>query len=61
MTPMDGFVTIDIIKSDKNLKDIPVIILTAGPLTPERMSGCDNKIVKDYILKPFTLMSFVIV
>lgn len=54
MKPMDGWETLEIIKSDENLKDIPVSMLTVIPLTPEIMRTKDIENIENYIVKPFS-------
>jgi len=52
MPEMDGFGVIDELKSMDNLKDIPVIFLTAKSETEDVVRGFEKGGV-DYILKPF--------
>jgi CheY-like chemotaxis protein len=51
MEPMDGWQTLKQIKKDPDTKNIPVLMITAKPLTYEeaRVFGMD---IEDYVLKP---------
>jgi len=55
---MDGLSATRIIKSDENLKQIPIVALTALAMTDDREkaleAGCD-----DYITKPFRLKNLL--
>ncbi|KUG20212.1 MAG: response regulator [Methanomicrobiaceae archaeon] len=53
MEPMDGWETLEHIKSNPRTKDIPVLMLTAKPLTPEEANEY-GVYIADYILKPTT-------
>jgi len=53
MEPMDGWETLELIKSDPKTRDIPVMMLTAKPLTPEEAQEY-GIYIEDYILKPTT-------
>ena len=54
MKPIDGWETLEIIKNDENLKDIPVSMLTVITLTPEIMRTKDIENIENYIIKPFS-------
>lgn len=54
MRPMDGWETLELIKKDENLKDIPVSMLTVIALTPEIMRKRDIENIENYIVKPFS-------
>lgn len=53
MEPMDGWETLLAIKQDPNLKDIPVMMLTAKQITPYEAEAY-TIYIEDYILKPIT-------
>ncbi|MCB1190226.1 MAG: response regulator [Leptospiraceae bacterium] len=53
MPIMDGDQAIEIIKADKNLKDIPIIVLTASTTKTEKQGDFFAK-VDAILLKPFT-------
>ncbi|MDI9633681.1 MAG: response regulator [Methanolinea sp.] len=53
MEPMDGWETLMRIKNDPNLKDIPVMMLTAKQLTPSEAQEY-GIYIEDYIMKPIT-------
>lgn len=54
MVPMDGWQTLEKIKSNENLKKIPVSMLTVVPLLAETMENKDIDKIENYITKPFT-------
>ena len=54
MKPMNGWETLENIKKDENLKNIPVSMLTLVPLTPETMGKESIENIENYITKPFT-------
>jgi len=53
MEPMDGWETLLAIKQDPDLKDIPVMMLTAKQITPYEAEAY-TIYIEDYILKPVT-------
>jgi len=53
MEPMDGWETLMHIKNRQNLKDIPVMMLTAKQLTPSEAQEY-GIYIEDYIMKPIT-------
>jgi two-component system, OmpR family, response regulator len=53
MEPMDGWETLENIKGNPVTKDVPVLMLTAKPLTPEEANEY-GVYIEDYILKPTT-------
>lgn len=53
MEPMDGWETLEKIKADPETRNIPVLMLTAKPLTPEEANRY-GAYIEDYILKPTT-------
>ena len=53
MEPMDGWETLENIKSNSATKDIPVMMLTAKQLTPEEAQEYGTYI-EDYVMKPTT-------
>jgi CheY-like chemotaxis protein len=53
MEPMDGWETLEHIKSSTETKDIPVLMLTAKQLTPDEAQEYGTYI-EDYVLKPIT-------
>jgi CheY-like chemotaxis protein len=53
MEPMDGWETLEHIKSSPETKDIPVLMLTAKQLTPDEAQEYGTYI-EDYVLKPIT-------
>lgn len=54
MKPMDGWKTLDIIKSNRETRDIPISMLTVVPLTLETMRDKDIDRIENYIVKPFS-------
>ena len=50
----DGFAVLHELKAQANLRDIPVIILTAWNSTPDKLRGFDLGAV-DYITKPYEI------
>lgn len=53
MEPMDGWETLMRIKNDRELKDIPVMMLTAKQLTPNEAQEY-GIYIEDYVMKPIT-------
>ena len=53
MEPMDGWETLEKIKTSPATRNIPVLMLTAKPLTPEEANQY-GVYIEDYILKPTT-------
>ncbi|MDI6718379.1 MAG: response regulator [Methanomicrobiales archaeon] len=53
MEPMDGWETLERIKSNPNCHDIPVLMLTAKQLTPDEAQEY-GPYIEDYVLKPIT-------
>lgn len=53
MEPMDGWETLEQIKADPEINKIPVLMLTAKPLTPDEADRY-GPFIEDYILKPTT-------
>jgi two-component system OmpR family response regulator len=53
MEPMDGWETLENVKGNPGTKNIPVLMLTAKPLTPEEAREY-GVFIEDYILKPTT-------
>ncbi len=53
MEPMDGWETLEKIKTNPETRNIPVLMLTAKPLTPEEANQY-GIYIEDYILKPTT-------
>ena len=53
MEPMDGWETLGKIKTGPATRDIPILMLTAKPLTPEEANEY-GAYIEDYILKPTT-------
>ena len=53
MPKLDGWETLKKLKDDENLKDIPVSMLTALPLTPEDTRDKPIDKIENYIVKPF--------
>ncbi|HEC76966.1 MAG TPA: response regulator [Thermoplasmatales archaeon] len=54
MPKMDGWETLQKLKADDELKDIPVSMLTALPLTPDDTKDKPIDKIENYIVKPFT-------
>ncbi|RLF47082.1 MAG: hypothetical protein DRN29_03440 [Thermoplasmata archaeon] len=53
MPKLDGWETLKKLKEDEELKDIPVSMLTALPLTPEDTKNKPIDKIENYIVKPF--------
>ena len=53
MEPMDGWETLEHIKNTPDIKDIPVLMLTAKQLTSEDTQKY-GMYIEDYVLKPIT-------
>ncbi|HDR74311.1 MAG TPA: response regulator [Methanoculleus sp.] len=53
MEPMDGWETLERIKTNPEIKDIPVMMLTAKQLTPDEAQEY-GVYLEDYIMKPTT-------
>lgn len=53
MEPMDGWETLENIKSNPDTKEIPVMMLTAKQLTPEEAQEY-YAYIEDYVMKPTT-------
>ena len=53
MEPMDGWETLENIKSNNNTREIPVMMLTAKQLTPEEAQEY-GAYIEDYVMKPTT-------
>jgi len=54
MPKMDGWETLRRLKRDEELKNIPIAMLTALPLTPEDTYDKPIDYIENYIVKPFT-------
>jgi CheY-like chemotaxis protein len=54
MPGMDGWKTLQEIKKNKELRKIPVAMLTAKTLNPEVLDRKEMDLLVDYISKPFT-------
>ncbi|RLG39276.1 MAG: two-component system response regulator [Candidatus Alkanophagales archaeon] len=59
MPGMDGWETLRQIRKDERLKDVPVAMLTAVPLTTETLRREEIEGLVDYIVKPFTRESLL--
>jgi CheY-like chemotaxis protein len=57
MPRMDGRETLEAIKSDDQLKSIPVVILTTSGATPDILSSYQHR-ANAYVTKPFGLDEF---
>jgi two-component system, OmpR family, response regulator len=53
MEPMDGWETLENIKTNPDTRDIPVMMLTAKQLTPEEAQEY-GAYIEDYVMKPTT-------
>lgn len=53
MEPMDGWETLERIKSEPRTRDIPVMMLTAKQLTPDEAQEY-GVFIEDYVMKPTT-------
>jgi two-component system, OmpR family, response regulator len=53
MEPMDGWETLEKVKGNPETRNVPVLMLTAKPLTPEEANEY-GVYIEDYILKPTT-------
>jgi len=53
MPKLDGWETLRKLKEDENLKDVPISMLTALPLTPEDTKSKPIDKIENYIVKPF--------
>lgn len=58
MPEMDGFEVLDSIRKDPDLKDIPVVMLTAKSQDEDILRGYNEK-VSSYMTKPFNLDELV--
>ena len=54
MPYLDGWETLELIRREKHLKDVPVSMLTAKKITPEIIKENDVGELVNYIEKPFT-------
>ncbi len=54
MPDLDGWEVFQQMKADENLKNIPVIVITAKAQTIDRVLGLHIAKVDDYISKPFS-------
>jgi len=54
MPKMDGWETLKKMKEDRELRNIPVSMLTALPLTPDDTHDKPIDLIENYIVKPFT-------
>lgn len=54
MPDLDGWEVFQQMKADENLKDTPVIVITAKAQTIDRVLGLHIAKVDDYISKPFS-------
>lgn len=59
MPGLNGWETLDLIRKQDGLKDVPVAMLTAKSLTPETAERDDIEELVDYIQKPFTKDSLI--
>ncbi len=59
MPKMDGWETLKKIKEDEELKNIPVSMLTALPLTPDDTRNKPVDKIENYIVKPFTKVTLI--
>lgn len=59
MVPMDGWQTLEKLKSNEKLKKIPVSMLTLVPLTPGIIKKKDMEKIENYITKPFTINKLI--
>lgn len=50
----DGFSFVRALRSEPDVRGLPVLIVTAGPTPEERLSAVDSG-VDDYLLKPFSM------
>lgn len=53
MEPIDGWETLERIRMQKNTRNVPIIMLTAKPLTPSEAQEY-GIFIEDYLLKPTT-------
>ena len=58
MPKMDGFTTCQILKSNENTKDIPIIMVTAKGSREDIAKAARAK-ANSYIMKPFNLIKLV--
>ncbi len=54
MPEMDGWETLNEIKKDKKLKDVPVAMFTVKPLTSNVLRREEIEKIVDYVTKPFS-------
>ncbi|RLG57985.1 MAG: two-component system response regulator [Candidatus Hydrothermarchaeota archaeon] len=54
MPEMDGWETLNKIKEDEELKDIPVAMFTVKPLTSNVLRREEIEKIVDYVTKPFS-------
>lgn len=59
MPDMDGWEVYQQMKADKNLQDIPVIVITAKAQNIDKVLGLHIAKVDDYISKPFSPQDLV--
>ncbi len=59
MPGLDGWGTLDLIRKQKRLRDVPVSMLTAKQLNPESVKRKDFQELVHYIQKPFTKASLI--
>jgi CheY-like chemotaxis protein len=54
MPEMDGWMVLEAVKKNEKVKDMPVLIITAKPASPNILQEKDKRGYVDYINKPFT-------
>jgi len=60
MKPMDGWETLQNLKQDTDLRKLPVIMLTAKPLTAETVTEEQRiDLIENYIVKPITYTEII--
>ena len=60
MPEMDGFAFVQAVRERKDMRDVPIIVLTAKTITEEdkaRLTGCVTRILQKQTLSPESLQN----